>query len=179
MYCISQKKTVDQGSCAHVPLRQRFFFKHAKFLACAGLVVATSAQANVPPSERDVLDAIFSGTGGQSWTQKNGWGTGFVSECTFYGITCTVDQGGQEHVKGIVLPNNGLIGQLPPFLIGLPYLQALEVSNNQLSGPIPLLTGMTNLTMVDVRNNQFTGAIPSLAGLTSLTTFLADSNQLT
>ncbi|HVT32966.1 MAG TPA: hypothetical protein VHE32_09980, partial [Rhodanobacteraceae bacterium] len=161
-----------------------FFSLPSTLRLCAGLLIALGAidaKANVPASERAVLDAIYSGTGGPTWTVRWGWGLppSDYDECSSHGVTCVTDAQGQEHVSGIDLSNNGLTGQLPPSLSGLPYLQNFVVYDNQIGGSIPTLTGLTNLQNFDVDTNQLTGPIPSLAGLASLEYFDIDDNQLT
>jgi len=153
--------------------------------ACA----ATTAHAMVPASEREVLDAIWFGTGGQlpggtdsTWINRGGWGLPVflgISECGSYGVTCVVDQMGQEHVSGISLEENGLTGALPASLSALPYLEAFDIYDNEVGGSIPTLTGLTNLKSFQVGRNLLTGPIPALAGLTSLESFAAYRNQLT
>jgi hypothetical protein len=106
---------------------------------CASLLIgicAINAHANVPASERAVLDAIYNGTGGPTWFVRCGWGLppSDYDECSSHGITCVTDAQGQEHVSDIDLSNNGLTGQLPPSLGGLPYLRTFDVHTMRLRG---------------------------------------------
>ena len=59
------------------------------------------------------------------------------------------------------------------------HVTPIDVSRNQLTGPIPSLSGLTQLGSVFASSNQFTGPIPSLSGLTALRYFYVDVNQLT
>ena len=74
-----------------------------------------------------------------------------------------------------------LSGELPR-LEGLTSLQAVDLSNNQLSGPIPdrLFEGLTSLQLVWLNNNKLSGPIPEklFEGLTSLQVVELSNNQL-
>lgn len=143
--------------------------------------VVTTAHANVPATERAVLDAIYYGTGGSSWTHNDGWAIPpnlGISECGSYGISC-INVLGQEHVSSVDLSNNGLTGQLPASLSDLPYLQTFNVYYNELTGSIPALTGLTSLKILNVSSNNLSGTIPNLTGLTNLTELYVSANYLT
>ena len=90
-----------------------------------------------------------------------------------------------EHVYSIDLSNNGLKGGLSDKLFKLPYLQALNLSNNRLSCPIDsVLNDVTIdnnvLQNLNISNNKFTGNIGSIANtLKNLTTLDASYNNLT
>jgi hypothetical protein len=158
-------------------------------LGVAACLLGTAAHAMVPPSERAVLDAIYYGTGGippgggsRTWINITGWGLPpflGISECDSYGITCVVDQQGQEHVSRVDLTDNGLTGSLPSSLSDLPFLEAFDAAYNDIGGSIPTLSGLAELEDFDVHQNQITGSIPSLVGLTNLTSFDVGSNLLT
>lgn len=162
-----------------------------------GLVTAV-AKAAVPPSERAVLNALYTQTNGAGWTVSTGWEGAAGTECTWVGITC--DAGG-NHVTGINLFSDHLVGALPdlsglsqlqtvevdanaltgsvPPLAALTQLQTFTASGNELTGSIPALAGLTSLQYFDVSGNQISGAIPALTGLSQLVAFSADSNRLT
>ena len=84
-------------------------------------------------------------------------------------------------VTELKLADEGLSGQLPR-LEGLTSLEQLDLSGNQLSGPIPkeLFESLTSLEFVDLSGNQLSGPIPEelFKGLTSLQTVNLSGNQL-
>lgn len=152
-------------------------------LAALSFVLLPAAQAAIPASERAVLVALYTQTGGASWTNKTGWsdpvtgalGTTTGSECSWHGVTCDA---GPNHVIQIYLQNNNLVGTLPSWS-ALTALQYIVVNYNTLTGGIPALAGLTALRGVFVDHNQLTGAIPSLTGLIALQMFYVNDNQLT
>jgi Leucine-rich repeat (LRR) protein len=81
----------------------------------------------------------------------------------------------------LLVPNQNLIGTLPPSLFLLPYLYNLDVSNNQLTGSIPTEIGTcAYLDTIRLSNNMLTGSIPSEMGpLPNLLTLSLDHNSLT
>ena len=54
------------------------------------------------------------------------------------------------------LSTNQLTGPLPP-LGSLTALQTLELMENSFTGPLPELSGFKNLTVVNFQDNQFSG----------------------
>ncbi len=185
-----------------------FSFKHlngklpmGKLFCSALLTLGYSAVsvAAIPLSERAVLLSLFDSTAGTSWAHNANWYGAPGTECTWYGISCNIDG---NHVTGISLVNNGLVGTLPFNLNQLSALQSVFLSQNQLSGSIPSLSGMTALLylaldrnaltgnlpsftglnalqIIDVSNNRLSGTIPGIAELNALTGFYITSNQLT
>ena len=151
-------------------------------LSFGGAMMAATANAMVPPSERAVLDAIYDGTGGStSWTDSTGWDlppSQGMSECNNFGVTCVQDAQGHEHISVIDLHQNGLMGELPPSLSSLPYLETFDVWGNQIGGSIPALDGLSKLTMLSLSYHPFGGSIPSLANTPKLRYFYANWNQL-
>ncbi|GJN25711.1 hypothetical protein PR202_gb13574 [Eleusine coracana subsp. coracana] len=72
-------------------------------------------------------------------------------------------------LQGLTLANNAFEGELPadagvPTAIGKLCLQALQLSNNELTGGWEFLEGLTNCTSlseISLDGNRFTGAMPS------------------
>lgn len=61
-------------------------------------------------------------------------------------------------LQALDLSNNAVTGYLPPQLRGLTHLADVNLASNQLQGSLPGLPASSNLTSVNVNNNQFTGA---------------------
>jgi hypothetical protein len=149
------------------------------FVWLSGIIAAcmptAPAWADIPQSELDTLNAIYSSTNGSGWTKQTGWSTGSYPVCgTWFGIICDP---ANSTVTEIGLSENALTGSLPA-LGGLPNLQGFDVDLNQLGGSIPPLAGLTSLQFFNVSNNNITGSIPALDGLTNLQHFDAGYNQL-
>jgi len=165
------------------------------FLAATASITASAA---IAPEERQVLLDLYASAGGAGWTNNTGWNDVAGTECTWAGIACN---GTGDHVMGIALAANNLVGTLPainalsqlsnfnvaqnmlsgalPSLTGLVSLQTLYFSSNQFSGSMPDLSGLASLQIIDMNGAGVSGTIPSLAGLTSLQSFEAPNNNLT
>lgn len=61
-------------------------------------------------------------------------------------------------VQSVDLAGNALNGYVPPQLSGMAGAQALDLSSNQLQGPLPPLANMSALESVSFSNNQLTGS---------------------
>jgi hypothetical protein len=66
--------------------------------------------AAIPTSERDALIAVYSNTGGASWTDSTGWNGAAGTECTWFGVTCDA---GETTVVELDLNTNNLVGTIP------------------------------------------------------------------
>ncbi|HPS79371.1 MAG TPA: leucine-rich repeat domain-containing protein, partial [Thermoanaerobaculaceae bacterium] len=139
----------------------------------------------LPTSERQALIDLYNATTGGGWYTRTSWrNTGDTdfnapgTECTWFGVTC--DAGG-EHVTGLSLASNNLVGTIPASLATLSSLQYLNLRNNHLTGSIPVELGnLTNLNYLYLYDNQLTGSIPvELGDLTNLYELLLRNNQLT
>jgi len=143
--------------------------------------------SGIPNSERNALIALYNSTNGDEWSNSSGWkepplaADGFAlpgTECDWSGITCDASQ---DHVVGIDLTANHLVGPLPPELGNLADLRNLSVFDNQVSGAIPEeIGGLSNLTGLDLCRNEMTGSIPpELGNLTALGFFHLCHNNFT
>ncbi|KAK6926897.1 Malectin-like domain [Dillenia turbinata] len=73
-------------------------------------------------------------------------------------VNCTTDA--TPRVIALLLKGYGLSGKLPDFS-SLDAIQSIDMSNNNITGPIPnFLNSSTNLTYLNLANNNFTGLIP-------------------
>jgi len=157
------------------------------------------AQAAIPDSERTALLHFYASTNGATWTRSTNWNGIPGTECTWWGVTCSIDG---SAVTGINLGGNNLTGSFPddlnaltklisfnvglnkiagsiPALAGMTSLMTFEVSGNRLSGTIPPVSSLTSLVSFYVAGNFLSGTLPPLSGLSNLQTFVANGNQLT
>lgn len=149
--------------------------------------IGSTADAEIPVSQRDVLTAIFSSMNGLRWDNNTNWCAGTCpesgtfnfnargTECSWYGITCN-----GSDVTEISFGGNNLYGTIPD-LSGLPALTHVDFdgAGNQLGGSIPPIAGLTHLQYFDVGSNALTGNIPQISGLTELVWFAVHANKLT
>lgn len=151
------------------------FFR--RFLTILTLLVAGSAQAAIPASQRQYLLDFYAATGGANWWHQDNWGSPAGTECTWYGVTC--DQS-TTTVVGLDLSNNHLVspvGVPVPDWSALPGLVTLSLHSNQLAGPAPAIAGLVQLEFLSLGDNQFTGVLPTPAGLQHLQWYYALNNQ--
>ncbi len=162
-------------------------------------VASTFAAAVGTNPDRDVLEALYHATGGQTWTDNANWLTDKPLG-DWYGVTAdsggrvTALRLGENNLTGIVPPelgslaglqwlyldNNALEGPIPPELGSLAGLQALSLSRNALSGTIPPELGsLAGLQWLYLHNNALDGPIPpELGSLASLQTLWLHNNAL-
>lgn len=111
----------------------------------------------IAASDMAALRALYESTGGDDWIRRDNW----LSERppdAWYGVDVNSD----GRVSGLVLPENGLTGELPPELGMLTALVNLLLQENQLSGEIPAeLTDLTSLRWLALSGNPLTGCIPA------------------
>ncbi|MFW5748121.1 MAG: immunoglobulin-like domain-containing protein [Chloroflexota bacterium] len=92
----------------------------------------------IPQPQADALQALYDQTDGPNWTNNTGWFENNLP-CTWFGVTC---QDGS--ITGLSLPENNLVGSIPPEIGNLTQLDALNLSNNALRGSVP--PQITNLS---------------------------------
>jgi hypothetical protein len=154
-----------------------------------------NAVTEIPTAQCETLLALYDNTGGDNWTNNDGWKKG-NTPCSWYGIACAdgkvvtielntnnldgtiPDLSALTSLRRFQLAENKLTGSLPPFSI-FTNLESVWLSTNQLTGSVPELTGLTKLVSFHIWNNQLTGTIPELSSLTQLQNFDLGKNQLT
>ncbi|MCE2423099.1 MAG: hypothetical protein J4G03_07325 [Gemmatimonadetes bacterium] len=143
----------------------------------AGAVVAENARDNDwPIGQREVLDSVYSKTGGKRWNDNTNWLTDEPLD-EWYGVSADA----KGNVLGLNLGDNGLTGSIPAELGDLRSLTELHLSDNDLTGPIPAELGdLDSLTDLHLSDNDLTGPIPAeLGDLDSLTDLHLSDNYLT
>ncbi|KAL9380244.1 hypothetical protein Peur_025901 [Populus x canadensis] len=112
-----------------------------------------------------------------TWNFENNT-EGFI--CGFLGVECWRPD--ENRVLNLRLSDLGLMGQFPLELQNCTSLTGLDLSHNELQGPIPsdiskILPYITNL---DLSFNNFSGEIPiNIANLSFLNVLKLDNNNLT
>ena len=86
----------------------------------------------LPPTERELLEAVYLKTGGPAWRSNLNWLTD-APLGEWYGV----DVDGHGRVVALRLFFNNLTGRIPPEVSRLDDLTRLDLSVNNLTGPIP------------------------------------------
>ncbi|XP_031495039.1 probably inactive leucine-rich repeat receptor-like protein kinase At5g48380 [Nymphaea colorata] len=112
-----------------------------------------------------------------SWKFQNN-SEGYI--CNFVGVECWHPN--ENRVLNIRLSSMGLQGQFPTGLANCTSMTGLDLSDNQLAGPLP--TNISHyvgfVTSLDLSKNKFTGEIPdNLKNCTYLNSLKLDSNLFT
>ena len=147
----------------------------ATITATAGDARGT-AEITVENPDRAALVALYKATGGKYWTHRDNWLTQAPLK-DWYGV----EVNGEGRVISLELPENGLVGHLPPELGDLSELEGLELDGNVLTGAIPPEFGsLPNLQRLNVVGNRLEGPIPpELGNLAKLESLELGSNVLT
>ena len=138
--------------------------------------------AAVPDRETGrALLALYTATHGKSWVKNTGWfsdqpvsqwyGVGSGNSHYSYG----------PHIAGtLILPDNGLTGELPPELGGMGSLRVLQLNKNRLIREIPPELGKLKLLEVlNLSGNKLRGEIPwELTNLDRMRALALSGNSL-
>ena len=129
-----------------------------------------------PPSDREVLVALYEATDGPNWATADNWLTAAP-----LGDWNGVRTDARGRVTELDLGGNELTGPIPPELGSLTGLTSLRLSFNNLTGPIPPQLGnLASLEWLGLGDNELTGPIPpELGSLTGLTRLRLSYNNLT
>ena len=126
--------------------------------------------------EKDALMELFVALSGSDWTDFTNWGSDRPLNEWF-----GVDVDFKGHVSKLSLPNNNLQGALPEAIEKLAFLTHIDLSQNELTGPLPddIFTSLATLTEVRLQNNGITGTLPDVTLASSLSTLWLADNSLT
>ena len=134
-------------------------------LALAGLTLwllaVATAVGQVSLTEREALIDLYQATGGDEWHNNEGWLGEEGSECDWHGVHCWGEADNDAYVSNLLLPGNGLSGELPESLAGLERVRRINLRANQIGGPVPpSLAELPDLDWLDLGGNRLTGPVP-------------------
>lgn len=81
-------------------------------------------------TEAEILEEIYSATGGTTWEDTSNWLSQSRSVCSWKGIGCETDDQGNLAITKIDLSSNNLQGYVPSIVFYLPSLRSLNVAGN-------------------------------------------------
>ena len=128
-----------------------------------------------PPTDRNILVALYDATNGSQWRNNATWLTD-APLGDWHGVRTH-----QGRVVQLDLRYNGMEGSIPLELGSLSQLEDLWLSNNHLTGQIPTELGnLSNLLTLDLGYNRLTSSIPTeLGNLSHLSHLNLSANDLT
>ena len=124
----------------------------------AGLALVYANECDDTEVERLALAEFHAGTGGDSWTEDDGWGgDSFVGD--WHGVT--VDPR-DSLVRRLDLPDNGLEGAIPAVVANLREMETVDLADNSLDGDFPfVMTAMDALDTIRIEGNaEMEGPLP-------------------
>lgn len=111
-------------------------------------------------SDREILKILYKSTGGDGWTNRDGWLTGAPLD-QWYGVEVDAD----GRVTALNLKENDLKGIIPAELWGLTHLETLNLGRNSLTGKLPPEIGsLVRLRELDLGSCDLEGEIPNTLG---------------
>ena len=126
-------------------------------------------------SDRAALEALYNATDGPNWWRRGNW----LSDepLSEWSGVLTDEQG---RVRALDLYENQMSGPIPPELGQLTHLESLNLFENRLSGSVPPELGqLTRLLTLQLQQNRLSGPIPpELGQLTGLVYLNLFENQL-
>ncbi|EDN71345.1 receptor protein kinase [Beggiatoa sp. PS] len=152
----------------------------------------------IPTAQCETLVALYDSTGGDNWTNNDGWLQNNTPCTGWYNLACK-----NGHVTDIALENNNLVGTIPdisalteletlvlgknPGLTGnfpdisqLSKLYHFSVGPSQISGTLPAtLLNASQLRELSITESELSGDLPDFSQLTHLTQLNLGQNQFT
>nr|XP_034889417.1 probably inactive leucine-rich repeat receptor-like protein kinase At5g48380 [Populus alba] len=155
------------------------FFIHSFMFSLLATFTVTSATHTDIACLKSIKDSMIDpyGSLNTTWDFSNNT-EGFI--CRFMGVDCWHPD--ENRVLNIRLSALGLKGQFPPGIENCKSLTGLDLSRNELQGPIPadISKRLSYITNLDLSYNNFSGEIPSsIANLSFLNDLKLDNNKLT
>ncbi|XP_058068249.1 probable leucine-rich repeat receptor-like protein kinase At1g35710 [Magnolia sinica] len=167
------------------------FLKKAAFLSSSAVATSTFGEADALMKWKD---SLLQSQALHSWLlPSTNASTMRISPCKWIGISCNSLgsvteislpyaglQGNLKNLVDLEMSSNNLTGPIPPALGNLRNLKVLYLFSNQISGSIPAQLGnLQNLVELVLCNNSLTGPIPpALGNLRNLKLLYLCRNQI-
>jgi hypothetical protein len=136
------------------------------------------------PNERALLTRLYNECGGPAWLNQQNWLNESVSMCDWRGVMIcrfSFKQGRPFwNVNILDLSRKNLRCPFPEFILNIPTLKCLILSNNGIFGNVPdvSIATLSNLQHLDLSHNRLNGSVPSgLLSLRNIETIDLSSNR--
>eukprot|EP00258_Populus_trichocarpa_P028919 XP_024444938.1 probably inactive leucine-rich repeat receptor-like protein kinase At5g48380 [Populus trichocarpa] len=156
-----------------------FFFIYSFMFSLLATFTVTSATETDIYCLKSIRDSMIDPNNylNTTWNFDNKT-EGFI--CRFMGVDCWHPD--ENRVLNLRLSDLGLMGQFPPGIQKCTSLTGLDLSHNELQGPIPsdISKRLPYITNLDLSFNNFSGEIPiNITSLSFLNDLKLDNNNLT
>lgn len=155
------------GGCDAIACRPGFWSPQGKAVSLIGLncepcpanqyygETACEVDGLTKSREAEILDSLFSATGGRYWSQNANWTKPGVPICFREGVEC--DDTSDEMNSGVVridLDNFQLRGRIPSDIFELPSVRELSFDNNPVDIDLNGIESATNLQALYLKNTD-------------------------
>ncbi|XP_057978263.1 putative leucine-rich repeat receptor-like protein kinase At2g19210 [Malania oleifera] len=76
------------------------------------------------------------------------------------GLNCSYHSFGPPSIISLNLSSSGLTGNITSYILNLTRIQSLDLSNNNLTGPVPDFLSLLPLSVINLAGNKLTGSVP-------------------
>jgi Leucine-rich repeat (LRR) protein len=131
--------------------------------------------AQIFESQREALIDLYNSTGGDNWTNKDGWLGPVGTECKWSGVDCNRYE---EYVEGLNLWFENMTGELPESIQNLHFLKRLQISNSNVIGESSVIGKLNNLTTLILSSANLTEVPSGIENIQNLNILDLSNNNL-
>jgi hypothetical protein len=140
---------------------------------------STTCAVNVTTNpEKEILDKLFTATGGRYWKSAINWTEHGVPICYREGVYCDADSDANSGVDELRLNGMGLEGVIPSEIFDLPRVRLIGLSDNDVDLTFEHIANATNLRTLQLSNTSIRTLVGIGRAPSKLTEIHIANNQL-